>query len=194
MIDFLEGCLAEKSPTRVVMDLAGVGYEVFVSLNSYARLPAVGERCRVWVHDYVREDQHLLYGFATQAERRVFGLLLGVNGIGPRIAMSALSGLAATELAAAIAAGDTARLSSISGIGRKIADRLVVELRDKIGHPGLPGGAAALPGDQRVQDAARALAALGYKPADAQKMAAAAAVRLPAEGTVEEIIRQALRR
>ncbi len=194
MIDFLEGSLAEKSPTRVVLDLAGVGYEVFISLNSYARLPAAGECCRVWVHDYVREDQHLLYGFATPAERRLFGLLLGVTGIGPRTAMSALSGLAATELSSAIAAGDTARLSSISGIGRKIADRMVVELRDKIKHPGLPDGAAALPGDQRVQDAARALAALGYKPADAQKMAAAAAGRLPAEGTVEEIIRQALRR
>ncbi len=194
MIDFLEGCLAEKAPTRIVLELAGVGYEVFISLNSYARLPATGERCRVWVHDYVREDQHLLYGFATQAERRIFGLLLGVAGIGPRIAMSALSGLAAPELAAAIAAGDTARLSSISGIGRKIADRLVVELRDKINQAGLPCDEMAIPGDPRSQDAARALAALGYKPAEARKMAAAAAARLPADGTVEAIIRQALRR
>jgi Holliday junction DNA helicase RuvA len=194
MIDFLDGCLAEKSPTRVVLELGGVGYEVFVSLTSYARLPDVGARCRVWVHDYVREDQHLLYGFATQAERRMFGLLLGVTGIGPRTAMSALSGLAATELATAIANGDTARLSSISGIGRKTADRLVVELREKISQPGLPGDVAALTDDRRVQDAARALVALGYKTAEAQKMAAAAAARLPPEGTVEDIIRQSLRR
>ena len=193
MIDFLDGILAEKKPTRIVLEIAGVGYEVFVSLNGYARLPAVGQRCRVWTHDHIREDQHLLYGFVTQAERRMFGLLLGVTGIGPRIAMSALSGLAVSELAAAIAAGDTTRLSSISGIGRKIAERLVVELRDKMDQAEFPGGALA-PGDQRAQDAAQALVALGYKPAEAQKMAAAVCARLPEGGSVEDIIRQALRR
>lgn len=183
----------KKKPTRIVLEIAGVGYEVFVSLNGYARLPAVGQRCRVWTHDHIREDQHLLYGFVTPAERRMFGLLLGVTGIGPRIAMSALSGLAVSELAAAIAAGDTTRLSSISGIGRKIAERLVVELRDKMDQTEFPGGALA-PGDQRAQDAAQALVALGYKPAEAQKMAAAVCARLPEGGSVEDIIRQALRR
>lgn len=195
MIDFLDGIIAEKSPARAVVEVGGVGYEVFVSLNGYSRLPDVGHRCRLLIHDYIREDQHVLFGFITAAERRMFALLLSVTGIGPKVAISIMSGLSARELSNAITGGDTARLSSISGVGRKTAARLVVELRDKLSDAessSLVGGVQL--GDQRSRDAARALTALGYKPAEAQKMAAAANVELPPDGTVEHIIRKALRR
>lgn len=195
MIDFLDGIIDDKSPTRVVLNVGGVGYEIFISLNCHAHLPDAGSPCRLLVHDHIREDQHVLFGFMTAEERRLFGLLLGVTGIGPKIAIRVMSGLSTSELSNAISGGDTARLSSISGVGRKTAERLVVELRDKLtGSDSLTTASGVPIGDSRLQYAARALMALGYKSAQAQKMVAAASVGLPADGTVEHLIRKALRR
>ncbi len=196
MIIFLEGILTEKTPARLALNVAGVGYEVFIPLRSYDRLPAEQQPCRILIYDYVREDQHVLYGFITEEERQLFVLLMGVSGIGPKLAMSALSSLSANELSIAISSSDVQRLSAISGIGKKIAERMVVELRDKIsGALALTAAASALdatPGNQRARDAIMALIALGYKQAQAQKMIAAAIPRLAADAAIEEIVRQAL--
>ena len=198
MITFLQGPLVEKAPDRAVMDVGGVGYEILIPLSSFERLPALNATCRIFIHDYVREDQHVLYGFMTEGERRLFGMLMSVNGIGPKLAISALSCLSVRELTTAIAGGDVRRLNTISGIGKKIAARLVVDLRDKIG-----AGAAAeadtrlspeWAGDQRLRDAIMALIALGYKQAEAQKMIAAVAPVPGEELTVESLVRKALAR
>ena len=166
MITYLEGRVEEKQPTRVVLDVAGIGYEINIPLSSYDRLPSVGSSCRILIHDHVREDEHRLFGFSNDAERSMFRLLLGISGIGPKIALSALSGLSARELTAAVVEGDVKRLSSVSGIGKRMAERIVVELRDKISQ----GDALeALSGsdeeaqDVRLRDAVLALVSLGYK-------------------------------
>ena len=132
MITFLEGTLVEKQPTRIVLAVHGVGYEVFIPLSSYDRLPEENAPCRILTHDHLREDAHLLYGFVTEAERGLFGMLLGISGIGPKTALSALSGLSVRDLKTAVVEGDVKRLSSISGIGKKTAERIVVELRHSL--------------------------------------------------------------
>lgn len=194
MITFLEGLLAEKSPARAVLNVGGVGYEVFVPLSSYERLGAPGESCRLLVFDYVREDQHSLFGFVSASERRMFGLLMGVSGIGPKLAMTVLSGLTVRELNAAIAAGDVKRLSGITGVGKKTAERIVLELRDKLARADAleAGGSAAAVGDLRLRDAVLALVSLGYKQAEARKKAAAVLASASAEIAVEDIVRKAL--
>jgi len=195
MITYLDGTLAEKQPTRVVMDVGGVGYEVLIPLSSYDRLPKQESRLRLLIHDYVREDSHQLFGFATSDERRMFRLLLGITGIGPKLALSALSGLHPRELKAAVVESDVRRLSSISGIGRKTAERIVLDLRDKL-DPGEAIEAVAgrdAPGDSTTRDAVLALIALGYKQEEAQKMIAAARKTSGAEGAgVEDLIKLSL--
>lgn len=196
MISHLEGTLVEKNPTRIVVDVGGVGYDVFIPLSSYDRLPEAGERCRILTHHHVREDAHTLFGFATEAERDLFRRLLDVSGIGPKTALCALSGLAVRDLKAAVVTGDVKRLSSISGIGKKTAERIIVELRDRI-KPGealeaVAGAAEPSPEDARLRDAILALVSLGYKQADALKRVQAAAAKLPAESTVEDLVRRAL--
>lgn len=197
MITFLQGTIVEKQPTRVVLDVGGVGYEVLIPLSSYDRLPAKNESCRILTYDYVREDNHLLFGFMTKEERRMFLLLMGTSGIGPKLALSALSGLSVRELKAAVVEGDVKRLSSISGIGRKTAERIVVELRDKIGTgealEAVSGAKEMSKDDMKVRDAVLALIALGYKQDVARKMVAGA-VREGGAGDigVEDIIKRAL--
>ena len=198
MITFLDGILVEKSPTRLVLNVGGVGYEVFIPLRSYDRLPAENQPCRILTFDYIREDQHTLFGFMSEAERKMFSLLMGVSGIGPKLAMSALSSLAVRELIAAVAAADVKRLGTISGIGKKTAERMILELKDKFSEgemleasAGMPEGMAA---DQRVRDAVMALIALGYKQADSQKMIMNVMSRLTPEASVEEVVRRALLR
>lgn len=196
MISFLEGTIEVRQPTHVVLNVGGVGYEALIPLSSFDRLPREGERCRLLIHDLPREDEHLLFGFATEGERSLFRRLLAVSGVGPKTALSALSGLSPRELKLAITQGDIKRLSSITGIGKKTAERMVVELRDKItageALEAAAGAAAPGPGDVRRRDAVLALISLGYKQAEAVKMVTAAVPEAAEELTVEEIIRRAL--
>jgi Holliday junction DNA helicase RuvA len=196
MITFLEGELVDKQPTRVVLNVHGVGYEVFVPLSTYDRLPRKGERCRILTHDYLREDVHSLFGFGGEEERKTFGQLLGITGIGPKIALSVLSGLSVREIRAAVTAGDIKRLSSVSGVGKKMAERIVVELRDKLS-AGEAMEAAAGSGtetsqDLRLRDTILALVALGYKQPDAQRLAQRAIQAGGPDKGVEELVRRAL--
>lgn len=197
MIAFLEGELVEKQPTHVVMNVGGVGYQVMIPLSSYDRLPAAGQSLRILTVEHLREDCHQLYGFMTETERSMFDLLLTVSGIGPRLAIRALSGLSVRELRAAIVGGDAKRLGSISGIGKKIAERIVVELRDKIG-PGealeaVAGAQEATEEDVKLRDAVMALIALGYKQAEARQMVAGAVQGGDSAGrSVEDIVRRSL--
>jgi holliday junction DNA helicase RuvA len=197
MITFLHGQLVEKHPMRAVLDVGGVGYEVLIPLSSFDRLPAQHADCRLLTYDCVREDSHQLFGFMTEAERDMFVLLMGTTGIGPKLALSALSGLSVRDLRAAIAQGDAKRLTSISGVGRKLAERMLVELRDKIGAAdALEAIAGAAPvGDTRTRDAILALIALGYKEAEARQMVASVMLRAKdKDRDVEAIVRLALAR
>jgi len=195
MITFLEGILDEKEPAHVVLNVGGVGYEVVISLNSYDRLPTPGETVRLLIHDHIREDEHRLFGFMTADERRVFTLLLGVSGIGPKIALSALSGMTVREIKVAIKDGDVKRLSSISGIGKKTAERMIIELRDKFGAGEIL--AASTTGqsetDIKLRDAILALISLGYKRTEAQELVLRV-INQPnmAGATVEDIVRKSL--
>src|SRR5512140_3308878 len=134
MISFLKGKLVEALPTQVVLDVNGVGYEALIPLSSYDKLPQPGQEVKLLTHLAVREDAHTLYGFMTAAERELFRLLINtVSGIGPKIALNILSGIAVTAFRGAVANGDVKALSQISGVGKKTAERIVVELKDKIG-------------------------------------------------------------
>jgi holliday junction DNA helicase RuvA len=186
MIVHLEGVLAEKHPTRIVIDCAGVGYEVFIPLSSYDRLPAQEARCRLHIHHHVREDAEVLYGFASTGEREMFERLLAVSGIGPRIALKTC-----------VVGNDIKRLSSVPGIGKKTAERLVVELRHKIGAAEALealAGADGAPMDARARDAALALVQLGYKQAEAYELVREILKSASPGDSVEDIIRRALAR
>jgi holliday junction DNA helicase RuvA len=196
MIVFLDGVLEEKEPTRVVVNVNGVGYEASIPLSSYDRLPETGQRVRLLTVPVVREDAHLLFGFMTGEERDAFLLLTSVNGIGPKLGLAVLSGLAVRDLKAAIAGGDVKRLSGISGIGKKTAERLILEMRDKLGKGDLmeafAGGQAASPANAKLRDALLALISLGYKQADAQSMVKDIASEITPATSLEEILRQVL--
>jgi Holliday junction DNA helicase RuvA len=196
MITLLDGILDEKQPTRAVVLCGGVGYEVHIPLSSFDKLPVPGAHCRILTHHHVWADGQALYGFATEAERRMFRLLLDVSGIGPKTALSALSGLPARDLTAAVVGGDVKRLSTISGIGKKTAERIVLELRDKITEGEAMAAIAGVgepgAGDFKRRDAALALVSLGYKQAEAQKMVAAISAEDAAAVSVEDLVRRAL--
>jgi holliday junction DNA helicase RuvA len=196
MIVFLDGVLEEKEPTRVVVNVSGVGYEAAIPLSSYDRLPAPGQRLRLLTVPVVREDAHLLFGFMSPEERDAFLLLTSVNGIGPKLGLAVLSGLPVRDLKAAIAAGDVKRLSGISGIGRKTAERLILEMRDKLGQgdlmESLAGGPAPGPAAARLRDVLLALVSLGHKQADAQKMVRDIAPQITPDTPLEDILRQIL--
>lgn len=196
MIVFLDGVLEEKEPTRVVVDVHGVGYEAAIPLSSYDRLPAPGQRLRLLVVPVVREDAHLLFGFMTAEERDAFQLLTSVNGIGPKLGLAVLSGLSVRDLKAAVAAGDAQRLSGISGVGKKTAERIVLEMRDKLGKgellASLAGGKPASPADAKLRDVFLALVSLGYKPADAQRMVQDVAGGITPDTPLEAILRKVL--
>lgn len=198
MITFVEGVLIEKNPTRVVLNVGGVGYEVFVPLSSFDRLGPEQQACRLLVYDYIREDQHSLFGFVSEAERKLFVLLMSVGGIGPKLALSALSSLTVREITGAIVNGDVKRLSGVTGIGKKIAERMVLELRDKLsgaeGFAAVVAGDVGAGGDHRLRDAVLALVSLGYKQADAHKMATTVLAGGKTNLSVEDVVRQALSR
>ncbi len=188
MIGALHGVIAEKEPPRVLLDVQGVGYEVEVPMSTFLELPAVGNSVRLRIHHVVREDASLLYGFATAEEAGVFRALLKVSGVGPRTALAVLSGLGAAEFQRAVIADDAARLRGIPGVGRKTAERLLVELRDHFeARIGGPGGVA--PKGPR-EEALHALLALGYKPAEANRLMETIPV---GEQSTEDLLRAALR-
>ncbi len=195
MIVFLDGVLEEKEPTRVVVNVGGVGYEASIPLSSYDRLPEIGQRLRLLTVPVVREDAHLLFGFMTAEERTTFLRLTSVNGVGPKLGLAVLSGLSVRDLKAAVAAGDAKRLGGISGVGKKTAERLILELRDKLGKgdlmEALAGGAPG-PADAKLRDALLALISLGHKPADAQRMVKDVAGQIAPDSTLEEILRKVL--
>lgn len=191
----LTGLLAEKNMDCVLVDVGGVGYHVAVSLQTLSALPALGQKVALFTHLHVREDALLLFGFATREERTAFELCIAVSGIGPKLALSILSGLDADGLFMAVATDDVGRLRKIPGIGPKTAERLVMELRDKV--PSVPvtagGKTRATPkATGVVADVMGALTQLGYRPADAEK-AAARAVDEAKEAPIEQLVRNALR-
>jgi Holliday junction DNA helicase RuvA len=193
MITFLDGSIEDKQPTRVEMNVGGVGYEVLIPLSTYDRLPTVGERARILTYDHVREDARQLFGFMTNDERSLFVLLLGISGVGPKLALSALSSLSVRDIKAAVVEGDTRRLNGISGVGRKTAERIIVELRDKIDAGEALEAVAGESGDGVLRDAALALTALGYKRDEAFKMVKKT-IGTDTPDNVEAIIRRALAR
>ena len=200
MITFLRGKLAEVLPTQIVVDVAGVGYEVLIPLSSFDKLPGRGSDITILTHLSIREDAHVLYGFTTAAERDMFRLLINtVSGIGPKIALNILSGINIAALRSAVATGDVKSLSQISGVGKKTAERIVVELRDKMGksvalEPAAGGRASLSPEDEKFSDAVAALVALGFKQPEAHESIRAAQALLGAQAGVEQLVRAALKK
>ncbi|HTO07630.1 MAG TPA: Holliday junction branch migration protein RuvA [Myxococcota bacterium] len=192
MIARIEGVLVEKSPEAVVLDVHGVGYELRVPLSTFFDLPDEGKTVRLRVHTHVREDAFLLYGFATELERTLFRLLLGASGVGPKLALAILSGLPADKLIAALRSGNLAALVGIPGVGKKTAERMVVELRDKVA--GLETATPArAPLDDAAAAAESALVNLGYPRAHAEKAVRRAFEALPDAPGLESLIKEALR-
>lgn len=199
MITFLHGKLVDSLPTQVTIDVRGVGYEVLIPLSSYDRLPQPGQEVHLLTHLAIREDAHVLYGFATAPERELFRLLINtVSGIGPKIALNILSGMNPTSFRGAVANSDVKALSRISGVGKKTAERIVVELRDKVGAAGAWEASSAERSlsahDQKMNDAVLALIALGFKQLEAHDAVKAGLAVLGEEALVEDLVRSALKK
>jgi Holliday junction DNA helicase RuvA len=199
MITFLHGKLVESLPTQVTVDVNGVGYEALIPLSSFDKLPQPGREIRLLTHLAVREDAHTLYGFMTVAERELFRMLINtVSGIGPKIALNVLSGMSVTAFRGAVANSDIKALSQISGVGRKTAERIVVELKDKIGAAGAWEASSAArslsPEDQKINDAVLALMALEFKQIEAHDAVRKALVTLGSQATIEELVRACLKK
>jgi len=188
MIGRLAGTLLEKNPPQIVVEAGGVGYEVEVPMSTFYNLPASGERVTLLTHLIVREDAHLLYGFGTEAERRAFRQLLKISGVGARIALSVLSGLSVAELIEAVAMQESGRLVKVPGIGRKTAERLLLELKGKLSAD-FVGGVAINRPKPVASDVMNALLALGYSDKEAQL----AVKQMPEGLSVSDSIRQALK-
>jgi len=174
MITFLDGKLISSLPTQAIVDVSGVGYEVFIPLSSYDKLPAAGQSVRILTHLHVREDAHVLYGFMSAAERDLFRLLVNhVSGIGPKLALAVLSGMSVSNFKSAVVNSDVTALAKISGLGKKTAERIVLELKDKLGVAAAWEAASAThapsPEEEEANEAVLALIALGYKQIDAHK-------------------------
>ena len=199
MIGFLRGKLARKRPPLLYLDVGGVGYEISAPMTTFYRLPAEGEEIHLHTHLVVREDAHLLFGFATEAEQRLFRALIKVNNVGPKLALTILSGIEADEFAACVREGDSARLVHLPGIGKKTAERLVVEMRDRLKdwsldrQPSPAAAPATAPGDP-VDEAIGALISLGYKPQEASRYVhAVAADGMDSEAIIRESLKASLR-
>ncbi len=194
MFHYLSGKLIEKSPTAIVIDVGGVGYDVLIPVSTYSSLPTLGEPVKLLTHFVVREDAQLLYGFATDEERKMFRMLISISGIGPKIATTALSGILVEDLKSAIKEGNVTVLTSISGIGKKTAERIVIELREKVivesGNSGSGSKILSAPISNEAEDAVQALVALGYTKNKAKE--AVDKVAKP-DLPVEQIIRLALK-
>ena len=199
MITFLRGKLVDALPTQATVEVQGVGYDVLIPLSSFDKLPQPGGDILLLTHLAIREDAHVLYGFMTAAERDMFRLLIHtVSGIGPKIALNVLSGMNVTALRGAVASSDVKALSQISGVGKKTAERIVVELRDKIGAAGAWEASSAKHGlsetDRKLNDAVLALMALDFKQQEANDTIRATQALLGSQATVEELVRAALKK
>ncbi|MEI7898640.1 MAG: Holliday junction branch migration protein RuvA [bacterium] len=195
MITFLHGTLVEKTPSVITLDVHGVGYEVFISLSTYDRLPATGSACRLLTYHHIREDAQILFGFMQPEEKSMFERLIGVNGIGPKLALSVLSGLTVAELSLAISENNIKRISSVHGIGKKTAERIVMELRDKIDPlEALAGRSANVDSAQSamLRDALLALTSLGFPQDQARKMVQSVFDADPSIKDTETLLRKAL--
>lgn len=192
MIAHLRGRVLSKSPERVVLDVGGVGYELHVPVSTFYELDRLeeGAVAALHVHTHLREDAISLFGFWTETERQLFERLIAVSGIGPRLARVVLSGMAPADLVQAIAAGDLVRLSSIPGVGKKTAERMVLELRDKVRELAVPAAVAAGPGDE---DLVSALVNLGYRRPQAER-AVVEARRAEPEADFSDLLRASLKR
>jgi holliday junction DNA helicase RuvA len=192
MIGSVRGRIASKTPPQVMVDVAGVGYELEAPMSTFYHLPAVGEEVSLLTHLVVREDAHVLYAFATDGERRLFRSLIKVSGVGPKIALALLSGISVEAFSRCVVNEDITALTKVPGIGRKTAERLVIEMRDRLGDPTAPAGTGVVPvaiGASPESEAYGALVALGYRPAEATRLLKAAG---PGTHSTEELIRRAL--
>ncbi len=196
MIAFIQGILDEKTPSRAVLNVQGVGYEVFISLSTYDRLPATGCDCRLLTYHQIREDLQTLFGFFQAEEKVMFERLISVSGVGPKLALSVLSGLTVHELSLAIAEGNAKRISAIHGVGKKTSERLIVELRDKIDPLATLATASPESGtparNAMLRDAILALGSLGFPQDQARKMVQAALDADTGIQDTEALLRQAL--
>ncbi len=195
MITFVEGELIERMPTRAVVSCNGVGYELAIPLSTFDRLPDEGSRCRILTRLVVREDAHLLFGFASDSERALFDLLLGVSRVGPKLALAVLSGMSVNDIRRSIAFEDVSMLARVSGVGKKTAERIVVELKDKIDKAGADApGAIKIDAtiDGVANEAMAALVVLGYSRMEAQDVVKRAAAGIEKGTSTEELIRKAL--
>src|SRR5216684_280334 len=198
MITFLDGKLISSLPTQAIVDVSGVGYGVFIPLSSYDKLPAAGQSVRILTHLHVREDAHVLYGFMSAAERDLFRLLVNhVSGIGPKLALAVLSGMSVSDFKSAVVNSDVTALAKISGLGKKTAERIVLELKDKLGVAAAWEAASAAhaptPEQERSNEAVLALIALGYKQVDAHKAVRELQERGEAK-SAEELVKLALKK
>src|SRR5437588_6911178 len=198
MITFLDGRLVSALPTQAIVDVGGVGYEVFIPLSSYDKLPAVGQPIHLLTHLTVREDAHLLYGFMSASERDLFRLLVNnVSGIGPKLALAVLSGMSVSNFKSAVVNSDVTALAKISGLGKKTAERIVLELKDKLGVAAAWEAASAThapsPEEEEANEAVLALIALGYKQIDAHKIVRELQQRGEAKST-EDLLKLALKK
>ena len=191
MIGSLHGRIASKTPPQLTVDVGGVGYELEAPLSTFFHLPAVGEEVRLLTHLVVREDAHVLYAFATEDERRLFRSLIRVSGVGPKIALALLSGITVTAFAECVQRGDIDALIRVPGVGRKTAERLIVEMRDRLAPPqALVSMSPTTPATSAESEAYGALVALGYRPAEASRLLKAVG---PGTHSTEELIRRALK-
>ena len=190
MIGSLRGRIASKTPPQLTVEVGGLGYELEAPMSTFFHLPAVGEEVRLLTHLVVREDAHVLYGFATEEERRLFRSLIKVSGVGPKIALALLSGISVAAFAECVQREDIAALTRVPGVGRKTAERLIVEMRDRLAAAGPAGTATTAPAAATAEsEAYDALVALGYRPAEATRLLKAAG---PGTHSTEELIRRAL--
>lgn len=193
MIVRLRGQLIEKTPASVVVDVQGVGYGVTIPLATYDTLPALGDETTLYIYHHIREDGQTLFGFGSVKEREMFVRLIGVSGIGPKLAINVLSGLTPGELATAIVEGDVKRISSVNGLGKKTAERMIIELKDKINPlEALSMKGTGEPAPPILKDTMLSLTALGYSPDAARKMAQAAFEANP-KASVSELLKLALK-
>ena len=191
MIGKISGTLAHRAPGEITVDVGGVGYQIFIPLSVFYRLPEVGARVTLLIHTHLREDALQLFGFLEPEEKQVFLLLNSVAGIGPKLAVNILSGIPADGLARALKEGDQPRLLAIPGVGKKLAERMIVELRDKL--LSFPAREVALgDGSQLTRDAVSALVNLGYRRAEADR--SVREIEQKGEGTLAEVLKEALRR